>query len=159
VSRDERIAQLLREIHRRLLRRLRDESPKRLTQRELAERISLSRDHVVALESGRRGLTESTLARYLAAHDLAPSAFFVAAARLAEELEGSLPREDKAAQDEAAGERTAVGGATVLWQRETRDERLVLMQLPRSRPIPSSPRSGRTGGGPAVPAGKGIDTD
>lgn len=126
---------VLREVHRRVLRRLRQEAPRhRTTQRELAARVGLSREQVVALESGRSALTETALARYLAAHDLPVSAFFEMAARVAEEVEGRpAGAPAPAVPPPAGGAGRTPGlptGATVLWQRRTPDEVLALIQLP-----------------------------
>lgn len=131
---------ILREVHRRVLRRLREEAPgRRLTQRQLAERVGLSREQVVALESGRSALTEGALARYLDAHGLSPSAFYRMAARVAEEVERRTAGEEPAAPTAGAAARPSglPTGATVLWQRRTAEEVLALIQLPG----PGGPRA------------------
>ncbi|HEX2164752.1 MAG TPA: helix-turn-helix transcriptional regulator [Thermoanaerobaculia bacterium] len=127
----EATSSLLREVHRRVLRRLREEAPRRLTQRELAERVGLSREQVVALESGRSALTESALARYLAAHGLAVSTFFQMAARVAEEVEARDGSSAATAPPPSAGRPAGLPpGPIVLWQRRTAGEVLALVQLP-----------------------------
>lgn len=119
----EATSRVLREVHRRVLRRLREEAPqRRLTQREMARRVGLSREQVVALEGGRSALSENALARYLAAHGLGVGAFYEMAARVAAEVE-RLEGEDAAAAE-------LPPGAAILWRRETRGELLVLVQLP-----------------------------
>lgn len=145
MSRVEETSRVLRQVHRRLLRRLRQEAAAgRLTQRELAERSGLSRHHLFAIESGRSSLTEGALARYLAALDVEASAYFEMAARLAAEVErrsGGSAAVDAPAGGEAAAARPFPGlprGAEVLWQRERSGEVLVLMQLP-----PGGARSSR----------------
>jgi transcriptional regulator with XRE-family HTH domain len=137
VSRVEETSSVLREVHRRLLRRLRQETADgRLTQRELAERSGLSRHHLFAIESGRSSLTEGALARYLAALDVEASAYYEMAARVAAEVErrgGVSTAADAPAGGQGADARPLPGlprHAEVLWQRETSGEVLVLMQLP-----------------------------
>lgn len=131
VSRLDSARSRLREVHRRVLRRLRAEAPgRRLTQRQLAERVGLSREQIVALESGRSALTEGALARYLAAHGMSVGAFYRLAARVAEEVERSEGGGPAAAPPAAAPPPGLPPGAAILWQRQSGDEVLVLMQLP-----------------------------
>lgn len=130
VSRLDSTRSSLREVHRRVLRRLRAEAPgRRLTQRQLAERVGLSREQIVALESGRSALTESALARYLAAHGMSVGAFYRLAARVAEEVDRGEGA-PAAAPPAAAPPVGLPPGAAILWQRQSGDEVLVLMQLP-----------------------------
>lgn len=101
-----------------------------MTQRELARRLGLSREQVVALEGGRSALSENALARYLAAHGLGVSAFYEMAARVAAEVERLEPGEAPPGERVDAAAAELPPGAAVLWRRETRGELLVLVQLP-----------------------------
>lgn len=125
--------EVVREVQRRLLRRLRAEVPRRpLTQRRLAQRLGLSREQVIALESGRSALTESALARYLVALDVPISSFYRMAARIAEEVEPRDVDEEPPRQSLSSlvvAHHLPPGGV-VLWHRETSREVLVLLQLP-----------------------------
>lgn len=126
----EETSRVLREVHRRVLRRLREEVPRRrLTQRELARRVGLSREQVVALEGGRSALSENALARYLAAHELGVSAFYEMAARVAAEVERLEAGDARSREGADAATADLPPGAAILWQRETHGELLVLVQL------------------------------
>lgn len=131
MSKLDRARSNLREVHRRVLRRLRAEGPgRRLTQRQLAERVGVSREQVVALESGRSALTEKALARYLAARGMTVSAFYRMAARVAEEIERDESAASATGPPAAAAPAGLPPGGTILWQRQSGGEMLVLMQLP-----------------------------
>lgn len=69
---------MLRGVFGQTVRHLRGEQ--RLTQRSLAERAGISREQVVAIETGRSGLSDKVLAKLLVAFDLSPWEFLVTAA-------------------------------------------------------------------------------
>lgn len=74
-------ARLVREVFRRVVRDLRKETPHpRLTQAELAARLGISRYQLVAIEGGRRVLSEANLVRLLAAFEIDLSEFLEVAA-------------------------------------------------------------------------------
>lgn len=68
----------LRRVFAQTVRHLRGEL--RLTQRSLAERAGISREQVVAIETGRSGLSDKALAKLLVAFDLSPWEFLVTSA-------------------------------------------------------------------------------